>query len=574
MRWIKFDTSVNGIFSREVCPEDSEYLQTHSDTFKCMWHEQTRNYWVRMVISLREYVRKHIFTYESLERLGAPVEIFEMLIEYSYINICSSFTQDTYGKAKDFLTSIIYVAANKDMMCQIGSRPLSNDPFYNKFSRDHFRNVFGQPNSSTAKKQLQVYIIAPLYSRFAAAVVAVLKQWIQATDCSLKDYYQKFHSKPYWPYPDDFCPQKIFFKYVEENCYGWESPDPEEVDAVMIRAPDRATEFVEVVPLLPSEFMNYEDESDSCSEHSSDSDGQHGIKNWSDIMFAVSDQLLYNCPFHVKQLCGTCMANASDSDGEGNSGKDSCDDSGDSVSDDDAAQEDYDFWHHPTVLAILRAAEKKYRERLLDEALEAHTCSDSTANPPASSRKNKKSCKNPRTAPTLNITSTAKRQQPAFMKHGAIPPPPKSRAEVINFDDGEDKTSKLAAALERLKLKIDGSNGITPTPSEPEKPQEASKPPQKKAASQEKVKSQPQKNAAPPNVEAANKKSSASSATVAAVSRTAQRKCALCSKSEGVKLKKCSLCVKQSMEPVYYCSKECQMEDWDKHQEVHMDDID
>ncbi|KAH6922772.1 hypothetical protein HPB50_018985 [Hyalomma asiaticum] len=527
MRWIKFDTSVNGIFSREVCPEDSEYLQTHSDTFKCMWHEQTRNYWVRMVISLREYVRKHIFTYESL-----------MLIEYSYINICSNFTQDTYGKAKDFLTSIIYVAANKDMMCQIGSRPLSNDPFYNKFSRDHFRNVFGQPNNSAAKKQLQVYIIAPLYSRFAAAVVAVLKQWIQATDCSLKDYYQKFHSKPYWPYPDDFCPQKIFFKYVDENCYGWESPDPEEVDAVMLRAPDRATEFVDVVPLLPSEFMNYEDESDSCSEHSSDSDGQHGIKNWSDIMFAVSDQLLYNCPFHVKQLCGTCMANASDSDGEGNSGKDSCNDSGNSVDDYDTAQEDYDFWHHPRVCGdLLIHIGLRTCFFIVTVSLSAETVALNSQ----AFRLNKKSRKNPHTAPSSNITSTAKRQQPAFMKHGAIPPPPKSRAEVINFDDDEDKTCKLAAALERLKLKIDGSNGITPTPPEPEKPQEASKPPQKAAASQEKVKSQPQKKAAPLNVEAANKKSSASSATVAAVSKTAQRKCALCSKSEDVKLKKCSL---------------------------------
>lgn len=135
MRWIKFDTSADGIFSRELCPEDSEYLHSHIDTFKCMWHEQTRNYWVRMIISLREYVKKHIFTYESLERLGAPLEIFEMLIEYTYINICSNFTQDTFGRAKEFLVAIIHVAANKDMRCNIGSRPLSNDPFYNKFTR-------------------------------------------------------------------------------------------------------------------------------------------------------------------------------------------------------------------------------------------------------------------------------------------------------------------------------------------------------------------------------------------------------------------------------------------------------
>lgn len=572
MRWIKFDTSADGIFSRELCPEDSEYLHSHIDTFKCMWHEQTRNYWVRMIISLREYVKKHIFTYESLERLGAPLEIFEMLIEYTYINICSNFTQDTFGRAKEFLVAIIHVAANKDMRCNIGSRPLSNDPFYNKFTRDHYRTVFGQP-TNPVRMQLQVYASAPLYSRFAAGVIAVLKQWIQASDCSLKDYYLKFNSNPYWSYPDDFCPRKTFFKYVEQNCYGWESPDPEEVREVMIKAPDRAAEFVDVVPLLPSELMNYDDDdmSDSCSEHSSYSDGQHGIKNWSDIMFAVSDHLMCNCPFHVAQLCSTCMANVTEnSDGEPDFDKKDSEVDDDSDID-NAADEDYNFWHQPEVLAILHAAEKKFRERMLDEVVEAHT-GDSASDAAASPRKNKKSRKTPCVTLSINITPTGKRPQPAFMKNGAVPPPPKSRAEVINFDDDEDKASKLAAALERLMLKIEGSGGATPAPQQPEKPQEAPKPPQKASTSQAKSQTQ-QKPAPPKKVQAADKKSSTNGAT-AAVPKTAQRKCAKCGKSEGVKLKKCSLCVQQKMDPVYYCSRECQTEDWDEHQTVHIDDID
>uniref|UniRef100_A0A224YU69 MYND finger domain-containing protein n=1 Tax=Rhipicephalus zambeziensis TaxID=60191 RepID=A0A224YU69_9ACAR len=582
MRWIKFDTSADGIFSRELCPEDSEYLHTHIDTFKCMWHEQHRNYWVRMVISLREYVKKHIFTYESLERLGAPLEIFEMLIEYTYINICSNFTQDTFGRAKEFLLAIIHVAANKDMRCNIGSRPLSNDPFYNKFTRDHYRTVFGQP-ANAVRMQLQVCASAPLYSRFAAGVIAVLKQWIRATDCTLKDYYLKFHSNPYWSYPDDFCPRRMFFKYVEQNCYGWESPDPEEVREVMIKAPDRATEFVDVVPLLPSDLMNYDDDdmSDSCSEHSSYSDGQHGIKNWSDIMFAVSDHLMCNCPFHVAQLCSTCMAHVTEnSDGEPEFEKNSEDDD----ESDNAADEDYNFWHTPEVLAILHAAEKKFRERMLDEAVKAHTGEahpgDSTADAAASgdaaasSRKNKKSKKTPSVTLSINITSTGKRPQPAFMKNGADPPPPKSRAEVINLDDDEDKASKLAAALERLMLKIEGSGGGMPTPQQPEKPQETPKPPPPKASTSQ-AKSQPQQKPAPPKkVQVADKTPSTNGAVAASAPKTAQRKCAKCGKSEGVKLKKCSLCVQQKMDPVYYCSRECQTEDWDEHQTVHVEDID
>lgn len=566
MRWIKFDTSVGGMFSREVCPEDSEYLLSHIDTFKCMWHEQTRNYWVRMVISLREYVKKHIFTYESLERLGAPVEIFEMLIEYAYINICTNFTQDSFGKAKDFLMAIISVTASKDMKGQIGTRPLSNDPFYNKFTRDSYRTVFGQP-TSTIKMQLQVYISAPLYGRFAAGVVAILKQWVHTTDCSLKDFYQKFHSNSYWPYPDDFCPRKIFFKFLEESCHGWESPDCEEVEQVMIQAPDRKTEFVDVVAILPSDLMDFSgaDLDDSGSEHSDDSDGDYGIKNWHDIMFAVSDHLIFSCPFHVEQLCATCMLG----DVSNNSGDES-----DSISvrgdyedsdSEDAASEDYNFWHQPKVLSLLHAAERKYRERMLNDALETHT-GESAANAPASSRKNRKTRKTPHVTLSINVTQATQRPQPVFMKNGAVPPPKsKLQPEIINFEDDDEKASKIAAALERLKLKIE-SNGTPPAPQQSEKPQEV-------ATSQERAKSRPPQKAAPPKeVQAAGKKLSANGA--AAVSKTTQRKCANCSKSEGVKLKKCSLCVQQKMDPVYYCSRECQMEDWEEHQTIHTDDID
>ncbi|XP_075525376.1 uncharacterized protein LOC142557423 [Dermacentor variabilis] len=565
MRWIKFDTTVGGMFGREVCPEDSEYLLSHIDTFKCMWHEQTRNYWVRMVISLREYVKKHIFTYESLERLGAPVEIFEMLIEYAYINICTNFTQDSFGKAKDFLMAIINVTANKDMKNQIGTRPLSNDPFFNKFTRDSYRTVFGQPTSAI-KMQLQVYISAPLYGRFAAGVVAILKQWVQAADCSLRDFYQKFHSNSYWPYPDDFCPQKIFFKFLEERCHGWESPDFEEVEQVMIQAPDRKTEFVDVVAILPSELMDYSGANvdDSGSEHSGDSDGEYGIKNWHDIMFAVSDHLIYHCPFHVEQLCATCMADVSDNSGDESdsvSVEDSCEDS----DSDNAASEDYNFWHQPKVLSALHAAEQKYRERMLDKALEAHT-DDSAANAPASSRKNRKSRKNSRVTLSINVLQLpSQRPQPVFFKAGAVPPKSKSQPEIINFEDDDEKASKISAALERLKLKID-TNGTPPAQQQPEKPRES--------ASQERAKSHqpPQKAAPPKEAQAVDKKPLANGAVAA--SKMTQRKCANCSKSEGIKLKKCSLCVQQKMDPVYYCSRECQMEDWEEHQTVHTDDID
>lgn len=631
MRWVKFDTSVNGIFSREVCPEDSEYLQAHMDTFKCMWHEQTRNYWVRMIISLREYVRKHIFTYESLERLGAPVPIFEMIIEYAYINICTNFAEDSFGKAKEFLRAIISVCANKDMMCQIGARPLSNDPFYNKFTRDFYRTVFGQP-SSTLKLQLQTYIATPLYARFAASVVALIKQWVQATDCSLKDFFTKFHAHPYWTYPNDYCPQKALFKYIEDKFCGWESPDCQEVEDIMNRAPDRETSFAEVVKLLPPDFADYGDVelSDCSSEDSGDSFSPYGIKLWSDIIFGVSDQLIFDAPFHVRELCSTCMGVASS------------DYSSDEEFDDEillkpkeaevcnGLKYDDKFWRHPKVIALLDTAEKRYRDRMLDKltgetAVEDRSCCDNKTVP--SQRKGKKSRKKPRdvVSISINLTTPASSQQPAFMKNGAVPPA-KSRPEMIHLEDDSTKCTQLTAALERLKVKIE-SNETPPTASSQQqagntskapKPQEAAKKPQKASKSQEGMKSQeaakasdkPSSKKAEDSAPLASGDAAVSKALGpskkvdkkplvngdaavseavrpskkadkkplvngdAALSKPVVRKCATCGKSEGVKLKKCSLCVQNKMDPAYYCSRECQMEDWDNHQAVHMDDTD
>ncbi|XP_077496276.1 uncharacterized protein LOC144107155 isoform X2 [Amblyomma americanum] len=624
MRWVKIDTSAIGIFSREVCPEDSEYLQAHMDTFKCMWHEQTRNYWARMIISLREYVRKHIFTYESLERLGAPVPIIEMIIEFAYINMLNNFAEDSFGKAKEFLRAIISVCANKDMMCQVGARPIANDPFYNKFTRDFYRTVFGQPSSVT-KLKLQTCIATPLYARFAAGVVALIKQWVQATDCSLKDFFQKFHSHPYWSYPGDYCPQKVLFKYIEDKFYGWESPDCQEVESVMIRAPDRETSFAEVVELLPADIADYDDAilSDCSSECSEDSFSAHGIKHWSNIMFGVSDQLIFDAPFHVQELCSTCM------------GMSSSDCSSDEDLDDlalpntkevegyEGLEYDDKFWLHPQVIALLDAAEKRHRDRMLDQLtggmLENGNCSNNNDNKAIpSQRKGKKSRKKPRDGLSISIhltTAAGSSQQPAFMKNGAVPPS-KSRPEMINLEENDDvRCAQLNAALERLKMRIE-SEETPPTASSQQqpagnasnasKPQEAAKKSQKAAkapdkqpstraedknqlatgdAAVSKVVGPSKKGNKKPlvNGDAAASKTAGPSKKVdkkplvngyASGSMAVVRVCATCGKSEGVKLKKCSLCVQKKMEPACYCSRECQMEDWDDHQAVHMSDID
>lgn len=52
------------------------------------------------------------------------------------------------------------------------------------------------------------------------------------------------------------------------------------------------------------------------------------------------------------------------------------------------------------------------------------------------------------------------------------------------------------------------------------------------------------------------------------------RKCFKCLKHHGVKLKRCALCVQKKKGPAYYCSRQCQIEDWEDHHKVHLDDCD
>lgn len=584
MRWIKFDASANGIFSREVCPEDSDYLHSHMDTFKCMWHEQTRNYWVRMVVSLREYVRKNIFTEECLERLGAPMELFELVIDCAYVNICSSFTQESFGKAKEFLLASINVTANRDMIANVGMRPISNDPFFNKCTRDFYRTVFGPP-TSTVKTQLQANLTAPLYARFAAGVVAVLKEWVQTPDCSLKHFVTKFHKEPYWSYPSDFCPQKTVFKFLDDNCGGWDTPEYPEVQEVMLKAPDRATEFADTVDYLTKALAehggdfhlgDYRD-----GEDSDEGVAAHGVKFWTDILFGVCEQLDLTAPYHLEEFCIDCLA-ASDyewSDCSDDSFALSGDDEFD-PDDPEHVHSDHAFWCQPRVVALLNAAEKKYKESMASKNFGIHIninigggLTGLGANPPRKARRQPRKMPPQAGVVTNGTTANASKAKPAkettantgkakatngtpnaakpkvTSKSGAASKPNSAKAgaarPTINLEDSTEKSAEVAAALERLKLNI----GTPPAPQQPpagQKPQAAK----------------------------VDNKSSANGSSAAAAPKVQGRKCANCGKSDGVKLKKCSLCVQKKMEPAFYCSRECQMEDWENHEVVHADDLD
>lgn len=478
MRWIKFDSSANGVFSRDVCPEDGEYLSSHLDTFKCMWHEQTRFYWVRLLISLREYVYSHVYNYAALQKFPVDKDVVKGVVDGAIMDLCDKFVLGGYGVAKELILSVMFVMANKDYMAHIGSRSIANDPFYNQSTKNAFRTVFGTP-LSVDKVQFQAHLTVNLFSRFASAVVSILRCWVNEPDCTLLNFYTLYLRDPYWRCPVDWCPQDPVYKYLDEKLLFWNAPDLDELKAVIEKAPDQASRFREVASLVPY----YEDYADS-----EDSDNDE----YDNLLFSISDQLAEaDDDIHDDEACPMCQM------------KESLRETVDQLTEEILHRKaEEEFWLQRKAVALLTAAEEKFKVIAREKGLKYEL---------------------PNVPPPPNPKKKNKRKKKGRSGEGDVKPSPISKG--ANQSDKAGTTTNDVA-----------TNGVTAKTS-----------PVKVAAT---------KGAAP------------------AVDGTTKC-CARCKKSEGCKLKRCSLCVQKGVvPPAYYCSRKCQMDDWEEdHQYVHADDL-
>ncbi|XP_064483660.1 uncharacterized protein LOC135396547 isoform X4 [Ornithodoros turicata] len=252
MRWVSYDHSMHGVFAREVLPEDKEFLLTHKDTFKRMWHEQTPMYWMRLVVTLRSFINTNIYEEGFWEKLALSRTVFTALLDSCYATICEKFVLGTFGSANNFMSSIMLVVANIGMMYHIGSKSIeedstAHDPFYCSCTRDSYRELFGSP-SPAKRAQVKAYVLIPAFSRFAAAVVMILRQWIRARDMQLRDFYQAYRQNPYWPPPVNWCPNDSFADFL--SGYEWLSPAEDELSAVLMNDPDRQKSLQDLSELL------------------------------------------------------------------------------------------------------------------------------------------------------------------------------------------------------------------------------------------------------------------------------------------------------------------------------------
>lgn len=503
MRWIKFDSSVNGVFSRDVCQEDGEYLGSHFDTFKCMWQEQTRAYWIRLVISLREYIYSHVYSYAFLQKFPTGQDVVKGVVDNTMMDICDKFVFGGYGVAKELIVSIMFVMANKDHMAQIGSRSIANDPFYNRSTKNAFRTVFGTP-ASVDKIQFHAHLTVNLFSRFASAVVSILRCWVNEPDCTLLNFYTLYLRDPYWRLQVDWCPQDPLYKYLDSKFFFWSAPDFDELKVVIEKAPDRASGFREVASLVPS----YEDYADF-----GDSD------EYDNLLFAISDQLAEaDDDIHDGEACPMCEMKQTFMDTANQLRREIL-----------HRKAEEEFWLQRKMVALLIAAEEKFKLIAREKGLE-HKLLNVPPPPTPKKKKNKKKKKG-RSGADNNVK-----------------PSPISRVAIEDSAEAKAMVAKAIACLKQVNLgdkagttmdtMMNGvaTNGVT-------------------------AKTSPVKVVATKVAEAA-------------VNGTTKC-CAHCKKREGCKLKRCSLCVQKGVvPPAYYCSRKCQMDNWEEeHQYVHADDL-
>uniref|UniRef100_A0A131XX79 MYND-type domain-containing protein n=1 Tax=Ixodes ricinus TaxID=34613 RepID=A0A131XX79_IXORI len=525
MRWIKFDSSANGVFSREVCPEDAEFLSTHWDTFKCMWREQTQCYWIRLVISLREYINSHIYTYEFLQRFPTSQDLVKAVVDNTFMDICDKFVFEGYGLAKELMLSIMFVMANRDFMAHIGTRPISNDPFYNQSTKNAFRTVFGKPDS-VHKIQFHAFLTVNVFSRFASAVVSVLRCWVNEPDCTLLNFYTLYLRDPYWHCPTEWCPEDPLYKHLESKFVFWSAPELEELRAVMEKAPDRATGFREVASLVPCYDVEGIDYSDSDSD--TDYDDEHD-----NLLFAISDQLAEtDDDLHDDLTCEMCQMKRNL--------KKAADQMRREVSDEKARQE---FWQQKKVLDVLKLAEEKFKAIMEEKGLKPRKFRDV---PPSSSPKKKKNNKKKKGRSASVAGNSANPPAPVAqteLEGSCAKPSPISRVAIEDTAESKAMMAKAVDCLKQVNLGAMVNGAAT--------------------------------NGAATNGLAAKTSPAKAVAKAAATANGTTKCCAYCKRSEGCKLKRCSLCVRKGLfPPAYYCSQECQMDDWEEsHQYTHADDL-
>lgn len=222
MRIIKLYLEDHELFVKDVDPDDLSFYQSHIAAFKRMWKDQGSTFWLRFLITFREYVKNFTFEYQKLldKKLDLPIcaHILSRCLDDAFIHIHKEFIEGDYSSAKSLLSDIFILAKNRHLITELESPSFVYDPFYSKTTRDSFRKLFGEPPVNKKAPLLKVWITCPVYLKFGGATCTVLRRWLQETDICEENIPDVNNHYQYWmPYENwtekNFTPE-LFEEHI------------------------------------------------------------------------------------------------------------------------------------------------------------------------------------------------------------------------------------------------------------------------------------------------------------------------------------------------------------------------
>nr|CAD7265797.1 unnamed protein product [Timema shepardi] len=183
MRVISIDEDDSLLFAEELSPDYYIFYLHHKDAFRCMWQDQPPGFWVRCVISFRDFMwQRGIVDDTRMDNPQTKLLTLEQL-EIAFCNLVRFLTDNRISALTAFIEEIYVVASNRHQLIHILDSSYTFDPFYNKNTRSAFRSLFGDPTFKDNFVSKLVGVI-DIYLHFTMALIKILKKWLASEERS------------------------------------------------------------------------------------------------------------------------------------------------------------------------------------------------------------------------------------------------------------------------------------------------------------------------------------------------------------------------------------------------------
>nr|CAD7429946.1 unnamed protein product [Timema monikensis] len=182
MRVISIDENDSLLFGEELSPDYYLFYLQHKDAFRCMWKDQPPGFWVRCVISFRNFMwQKGLIDDARWDNPQTKLLALKQF-EDAFCNLVTFLTNNKISALSAFIEETYVVASNRHQLIHILDSSHTFDPFYNKTTRSAFRSLFGDP---TFKENLvSMAGVIDIYLHFTMFLIKILKKWLTSEEMS------------------------------------------------------------------------------------------------------------------------------------------------------------------------------------------------------------------------------------------------------------------------------------------------------------------------------------------------------------------------------------------------------